>query len=229
MASQTYQVALTRVSRNSKVGPIPVSTSEKKTCPTACELKDAGCYADGGPLAIFWRKVSAKKAGMAWDSFLIEVAALPDDQLWRHNQAGDCPGDGEEIDAIALDQLVEAQKGKRGWTYSHYTPTEHNLAAIKAANKGGFTINLSANTLAQADALSDTGAGPVVVILPANTRRAVKTPAGRTVAICPATLSDKINCANCGICQMAGRKSIIGFPAHGVRKRAASELSQAQA
>jgi len=65
-----YQVALTRVSRNAKVGPIPVSTTEATTCPPACGLAKSGCYADGGPLAIFWRKVNERKAGMAWNSFL---------------------------------------------------------------------------------------------------------------------------------------------------------------
>ena len=227
MASQTYQVALTRVSRNSKVGPIPVSTSEKKTCAASCALMGNGCYADGGPVAIFWRKVSELKAGMAWAAFLVEVKALPKLQLWRHNQAGDLPGRGDAIDTVALAQLVTAQKGKRGWTYTHKPPTPENLAAIKAANAGGFTINLSANNLAMADTLADTGAGPVVVLLPADATRAVKTPGGRHVAICPATLSDAVTCATCGVCQLANRRSIIGFPAHGVRRRAASELSQA--
>jgi len=221
-----YQVALTRVSSNAKVGPIPVSTTEKATCPPACGLSGAGCYADGGPLAIFWRKVSEKKAGLAWAEFLSNVKALPKAQLWRHNQAGDLPGANNVIDAAALAQLVSAQKGKRGWTYTHYPATPENLSSVRAANAGGFTINLSANTLAQADALSDTQAGPVVVLLPVDARRAVKTPGGRTVAICPATLSDKVTCANCGLCQIAGRKAIIGFPAHGMRKRAAGEASQ---
>ena len=219
------QIALTRVSTNSKVGPIPVSTSEASSCPPACRLKGAGCYADGGPLAIFWRKVSERKAGMAWDSFLQEVKALPKLQLWRHNQAGDLPGEGDVIDAEALAQLVKAQKGKRGWTYTHKPATKENLDAIRAANTGGFTINLSADTLAQADILAETQAGPVVVLLPSNAQRAVRTPAGRLVAICPATLSDRVTCANCGVCQLSDRKSIIGFPAHGMRKRAASELS----
>ena len=224
---QTYQVALTRVSRNAKVGPIPVSTTEATTCPPACGLSKAGCYADGGPLAIFWRKVNERKAGMAWDNFLQEVKALPKLQLWRHNQAGDLPGIGNAIDTQALAQLVKAQKGKRGWTYTHKPATPENIEAIREANAGGFTINLSANTLAQADTLAATQSGPVVVILPADAKRAVKTPAGRHVAICPATLSEKVTCANCGLCQLTGRKSIIGFPAHGIRKRAASELSQA--
>ena len=39
-------VNLTLKSRNQKVGPVPVSTSGKHTCPDACPLKANGsCYA----------------------------------------------------------------------------------------------------------------------------------------------------------------------------------------
>lgn len=225
MTMHRPQIALTLKSRNAKVGPLPVSTTEFTTCPPACGLQGQGCFADGGPLAIFWAKVNARKAGLAWTQFLAAVKALPTGQPWRHNQAGDLPGLGNKLDATALGQIVAAQTGKRGWTYTHKPPTKSNLRAIATANAGGFTVNLSANNLAQADRLADTGAGPVVVLLPVDTRRAVKTPAGRTVAICPAALSDTITCATCLLCAMPGRRAIIGFPAHGARKRLISQIA----
>ena len=48
-----------------------------------------------------------------------KIAALPVNDLWRHNQAGDLPGDGELIDKPKLRQLIKANHGKRGFTYSH--------------------------------------------------------------------------------------------------------------
>lgn len=58
--------ALTEKSRNEKTGPIAVSTSTAKTCPTSCPLMGNGCYAAHGPLGMYWAKVTAGNAGMAW-------------------------------------------------------------------------------------------------------------------------------------------------------------------
>lgn len=214
----------TRQSRNKKTGPIPVSTSSAETCPD-CPFKDAGCYAGGGPLAILWRKVTAGVSGLTWPEFLEQIETLPRRILWRMNQAGDLPGKGNAIDRDKLAQLVKANGKRRGFTYTHKPATRSNLAAIRAANKAGFTINLSANNLEHADTLADTGAGPVVVVLPADTLKPVKTPAGRTVAICPAVISP-LTCFECGICAMPGRKAIIGFPAHGASKNKASAIAR---
>lgn len=218
--------ALAPVSRNSKTGPIPVSTSTAKTCPNACPLKKAGCYADGGPLAIVWRKVT-EGLGLSWDEFTGKVKALPKGALWRHNQAGDLAGYADTIDPDMLRQLVAANRGKRGFTYTHKPMTPDNTESVKHANASGFTINLSANNPAHADQLADMGIAPVVTILPADQMTAMQTPSGRKIAICPAVLSDRVNCANCGLCQNVSRKAIIGFPAHGASKRKASAIAAA--
>lgn len=223
-------VALTLQSRNAKTGPIPVSTTTAETCPSACPFKGKGCYASGGPLAIFWRKVTAGEFGGSWPEFVSRIAALPAGQLWRHNQAGDLPGEGNKIDRRALAALVKANAGRRGFTYTHKPATRANVAAIKAANAAGFTINLSGNNLAHADQLASLEAGPVVTVLPADidgkATPTLETPAGRKVAICPATYRDNVSCATCQLCQRVDRKVIIGFPAHGAAKRLASSVSK---
>jgi hypothetical protein len=145
------------------------------------------------------------------------IAALPDGQLWRHNQAGDLPQVNGTIDAVKLGQLVAANQGKRGFTYSHHRDAA-SLAWIKHANEWGFTVNLSANDLTDADALADTGAGPVVVVLPSTQTENTTTPAGRRVVVCPATQRDDVSCATCQLCQRQ-RSTIVGFPAHGTKKR----------
>lgn len=215
-----YRVALTRVSKNVKTGPIPVSTSDASTCPPTCEQFDT-CYAKFGSTSIHWDKVNAGERGMDWDSFCDEVSRLPRKQFWRHNQAGDLPGDGRIIDAGALALLVAANKGRRGFTYTHYPLAHYNVAAIEAANRDGFTINISCDSLEQADVVSIITEAPLAVVLHSYTKEhALYTPAGRKVVVCPATYRDDMNCANCEICydSSAGR-AIIGFPAHGTRKR----------
>ena len=155
--------------------------------------------------------------GQLWPEFVAAVAALPAGQLWRHNQAGDLPGDGRTVDPVALGELVAANRGRRGFTYSHYRDPA-SLRWIRAANEWGFTVNLSANDLVDADRLAETGAGPVVVVLPSSQTTNTATPAGRRVVVCPATQRDDVSCATCQLCARQ-RSTIVGFPAHGTRRR----------
>jgi hypothetical protein len=211
-------VHLTPKSANAKTGPIPVSTTEADTCPPDCPWRAKVCYAKHGPQGLHWRAVSAHKRGMPWDSFCGAIAALPAGTLWRHNASGDLPGQGAAIDAAELRALVAANRGRRGFTYTHKRGAE-NLALIREANAGGFVINLSADTLAQADTLADTGAGPVCVVLPEETRRNTQTPAGRRVVICPATQREDVTCQTCRLCAQGARTVVVGFPAHGTGRK----------
>ena len=210
------QVHLTPKSANVKTGPIPVSTTERASCPSDCKMKSE-CYAASGPLALHWAAVSNGARGTSWPEFTQAIAALPDGQLWRHNQAGDLPQANGTIDPALLGDLVAANIGKRGFTYSHHRDAA-SIQWIRHANAWGFTVNLSANDLADADMLADADAGPVVVVLPSTTTVNTTTPRGRPVVICPATQRDDVSCATCQLCQRQ-RAAIVGFPAHGTRKR----------
>ena len=218
------RVHLTPKSANVKTGPIPVSTSSRESCPDTCPLKKAGCYADAGPLALHWNKVTEQQRGTDWQTFCNSIAALPEGQLWRHNQAGDLPHQQGRIDAAALDLLVSANIGKRGFTYTHHNP-ELNSDILAAANIDGFTINLSANDMHHADLLADSGL-PVVAVLPIEQTTNTKTPAGRAVVVCPATVRDDVSCATCQLCARADRSVIIGFPAHGTSAKKADSVAR---
>jgi hypothetical protein len=229
VALRTSYVHLTLKSRNKKVGGIPVSTSTAATCPDACPLKSKGCYATSGPLNLHWRNVSEGTAGGSWDTFTAQIAALPMGQPWRHNQAGDLPGDGDAIDAAKLSALVNANRGKLGWTYTH-KPMDiaRNRKAVADANANGFTINLSADTLAEADQLAALNIGPVVVVLdaPEGAKADTVTPEGRRVVTCPATYRDDVRCSDCLLCARANRETIVGFPAHGTYRKAAAAVAR---
>jgi len=211
------QVHLTLKSSNAKTGPIPVSTSESSTCPKTCGQYST-CYAKSGPLAIHWKAVDSKR-GTDWTAFCQSIASLPDGQLWRHNQAGDLPGTDARIDAQALKALVRANRGRRGFTYTHKPMTTANARAVSHANANGLTVNLSADTLAQVDTLKALNIGPVVVVLPWDQTENIKTATGHTVVICPATQRDNVTCASCKLCAWSERDVVIGFPAHGSKKK----------
>lgn len=223
-------VHLTPVSRNVKTGPIPVSTTSAESCPSACPFNNAnkgGCYAESGPLAIHWRKVTQGKSGDSFGIFLDKIARLPKGQLWRHNQAGDLIGQGDTLDVQALSLLVRANKGKRGFTYTHKPlATESERQAIAQANKEGFTVNLSGNNPSHADTLADMGIAPVTTVLPVDQTENTYTPKGRKIVVCPATQRDDVSCATCKLCAVASRDVIVGFPAHGTSKRKASDIAK---
>ena len=218
---------VTERSRNAKTGPIMVTTTDSSSCPDACPFKSGACYAKAGPLALNWRKLDngASPTIKGLKDVCEAIERQPQGALWRMNQAGDLPGKGDAIDRDSLDQIVQANHGKRGFTYTHKPMNEANAAAVKSANEQGFTINLSGNHLAHADELADLNIAPVVTVLPSDATRNVQTPAGRTVVICPATQRDDVSCATCGLCQRQ-RKTIVGFPAHGASKRKADAISK---
>jgi hypothetical protein len=220
-----FNVQLTMKSKNEKTGPIPVSTTGAQSCPNSCSLKGSGCYAEAGPLGMHWRKVTGGERGTDWGTFCKTVAGFPEGQFWRHNQAGDLPGNGDTIDADMLMQLINANKGRKGFTYTHYDPALGlNSALIKLANEEGFTVNLSAESLHEADKLAALNIAPVATMLEEGAAKVTHTPQGRKVITCPATYRDDVSCATCQLCQHGDSRAIIGFPVHGASKRKAGKV-----
>jgi hypothetical protein len=218
---------------------IPTSTLNEATCPDACPFKASGCYAKAGPISWHWQKMSKTIPGATYElgrnihkvltlkMFLDAVKKLRG--LWRLNQAGDLPHVRQAIHLPTLKSLINAAKNSKGFTYTHHLVTgktataKHNRAAIRHANKSGFTINLSANSLDHADKLARLNIGPVAVVVNSAVTANITTPQGRKIVICPATIRDDSTCATCGLCQRL-RDFIIGFPAHGVAKKKMDDL-----
>lgn len=251
-------IQLIPISGNAKTGPMPVASSCASTCPPSCGAF-YNCYAKFGPCAIHWKALneanepSAKVHEPA--SFYRAVRAMMPATLWRMNEKGDLPGIGNDTDSEATAALVAANKGKRGFTYTHkpvfsgtYTVTGKpgqghtsevseatalaNRATIAACNAGGFTVNLSADSLADCDRKASLGIGPVCVILPSEAAKGGEhsTPEGRKIVTCPAALDRNdgkgFTCTRCALCQRSNRTFIIGFPAHGTAKKRADAAAK---
>jgi hypothetical protein len=176
-------------------------------------MKNNGCYAATGRINIHWIKLDSK--GLDFRQLLLSIRMIQPGNIWRLNQAGDLPGVGERIDSKKLKSIISANKGKRGFTYTHKYNGEKNLSLIKFANDNGFTVNLSANGLSHADKLAALAIGPVVTVVSKETERVSYTPQGRKVIQCPATYKENVTCLSCQLCQKQ-RSVIVGFPAHGI-------------
>jgi hypothetical protein len=212
----TGRVLFVQRSLNKKTGPIPTSMSERGTCPPSCSFYKAGCYALYGKLGSHWKRVGVESWHLSWSEFLSTVRGLRPGTVWRHNVAGDLQGRGDGLDVSSLKSLVSANRGRRGFTFTH-KPLKHpnQKEAVRKANEEGFVVNLSADTLAQADKRADLCVGPVTVVLPENALDKLRTPKGRRVIVCPAQRFETVTCKSCRLCALPKRKAIIGFRAHG--------------
>ena len=210
---------LTAKSSNAKTGPIAVSTSSRKQCPDSCPLKGNGCYADSGPLALHWRKVTNGERGLEWLEFLQAIQALPDGRQFRHNQAGDIVDPSTLQGAGQLAQLTAATQGRTAWTYTHHKLNRRGLQAVKAATANGFTVNKSCQSELEADLNMRLGIRSVFIVRSDETRTAWTTEGGNRAVVCPAQRFEAMTCERCGLCAKRPSNVAIAFLAHGTHRK----------
>lgn len=214
---------LTRASGNRKTGPIPVTTSSRATCSPSCPFLLNGCYADGGPLALHWQKVTAAERGVSFAQHCADLASLPPGQLTRLHQAGDLPHVRGRISRRFVRGIVAACKNLKAYTYTHHALNlGENLSLIRYANRQGLTVNISTETESAADHAIASGLPAVLAVDSDETRDTWHTPAGNVVLVCPAQRRNT-DCATCQLCHTRGRRVIVAFRAHGTCRRKANQ------
>lgn len=216
-------------SQNSKTGQIPVIMSSSDTCPDACSFKKGfSCYAKFNFLGLHWRNLDKKKIGGSFTELTLKIKNIPQDQIYRLNQAGDLPGINNKINFKLLKRLIKANNNRKVLAYTHKlvlgdsATAKKNRKYIKYANLNGFNLNLSADNLKDADRKANLKIGPVTVVVPSNSPNTLFTPKGRKVIACPAQYRD-LTCADCQLCSK-NRSAIISFKAHGTAKKKVSEI-----
>jgi len=217
------RVSFNPSSSNAQLGTIPASTTEPKSCPSTCALKDV-CYAKFHFQGANWRKVS--ETGLLWTEFLSKVRKIARGQIWRHNVSGDLPSDAEgNINVEDVRGLVVANRGRRGYTYTHHILNTENVAILQEANNNGFTISASCECVEVADqVMTEHGIPAVAVINSEESRRFFTTTNGRKVVVCPAKIHDNVTCSTCGICANPDRTVVVAFPAHGTAKKKTNSI-----
>jgi hypothetical protein len=183
-------------------------------------LKKAGCYSESGPSLIQWKKTEKIETSISFEQYLGELGKIEKGRLSRYGVAGDLPGVGDVLDVSKLDQLTRAARRIQLFAYTHKPLASFSeQEAVAAANARGFTINLSADSLQEADRKAALGVAPVVTLLPSDSpTKGLRTPEGRKVIVCPNVTHGK-TCLECRLCAIPDRVAVIGFPSHGTRKR----------
>lgn len=221
----------TRVSSNTKTGPIPTTMTEKDSCPVTCPLRGNGCYAENFPLSLHWGRVS--ESGVSADTLARELRNLPRGQLWRHNVAGDLPHDANGIKLDEMAPIIDAVKsrGLKTILYTHHRRPQ-DYKGQRALHDAGIHVNVSCESPESAMSAMSAGLN-AVCIMPPDAPKVTTYQNGATgeryarVVICPAQTNDKTTCASCGLCAKDRTKDrvIIGFLPHGARaKKVASIL-----
>ncbi len=231
--AESHCAALSFPSSNGKTGPIAVSSTSRRTCPSSCPLAgDQGCYAEAGfHTRLHWDRPSRGQVGASAASFIQQVAALPAGILFRHCVAGDQwpdPADPLRIDQALLLQLAKATRHLRAaWSYMHFPMGPANQATLRLAAAKGLVVNASTESRSRAAALVRQGI-PAVCVVPPDAPAVFLHEGVRFVA-CPASRSGrKVQCISCSarfglpLCAQAERGVVITFPAHGARAAAAA-------
>jgi phosphatidylethanolamine-binding protein (PEBP) family uncharacterized protein len=88
----TMKITFIAKSGNRKTGAIPVTYSQRETCPPSCAHYRSDCYAEDFYTRMSWDKVPVR--GKSHAELCADIAALPAGTLLRHNVAGDLAGEG---------------------------------------------------------------------------------------------------------------------------------------
>ena len=213
---------LNPVSNNRKTGPMPVATISSDSCTRHCPYKDKECYALYHFLGMFWKKLSKGEIRKStdWNGFIRDVKYHCRLKMWRYGQAGELPGDGDNLDREKCLELALANRRvkAKGMCYTHYPITKKNAEVVRMMNTLGFVVNFSADSRAEVDQAIALGC-PVVTVADHRRRKPIKTADGNHVACCPNAIDKRIQCMTCRICWKSDRKVAIYFPGHGQWKK----------
>lgn len=211
---------------NKKLGPIPAITAGRDTCPASCPLMGNGCYAENFPMLGHWDKVSNGERGVTLSSLVDKIRELPTSLPLRYGVAGDIPP--SELHWAEICSAVGSRKLK-AWCYTH-RPYEKRIHETAVLN--GMTVNYSCHS--ESEAIEHVKAGrPAAIVLESNVKwraKAVRDDDGKLfgamIMVCPQHYDKKVTCGSCMLCHSRPKDMIIGFPAHGSRKKAAEGTLQ---
>lgn len=217
---------VTQKSGNAKIGRVSATYQPTTHC-VDCPLKNNGCYAQNGIVALHTSKLdAAARASHASPIRSARQEARGIDALRARGQglrihtSGDCPTtEAAETVADAAERFM-ARGGGKAWSYTHA------WRRVKRASWGKVSVLASVENLR--DALRAARKGWAVArVVPTFASDKAWNEGGIRWIPCPAQTRDDVTCESCRLCWDDDKLRRIGagvaFEAHGSsRKRAAS-------
>jgi len=217
----------TRDSKNAKLsrwgrGVDATYASIRATCPASCALRDAGCYAQSGNVAMHVRRLDAAASGLTpiqaarYEAGAIDAAwgggRVPEGQLLRLHVSGDARTTGAaRVLGAAVARWIK-RGGRAAWSYTHAWRT------VPRSAWGPVSVLASMENTKDAAAATEQGYAPAVVVSAfPDGARAWEADGVRWIP-CPAQAGDR-TCEECRLCvrgdELRDRGMGIAFEAHG--------------
>jgi len=207
-------VVTVKASKNAKIGEAAATYAAQQTCPSACPLRNAGCYAESGNVRYVTQRLNRTRARpltIAREEAR-QIDALPGDRPLRVHVVGDCPTDASARLVSAAMERYTQRSGMPAWTYTHA------WRDVKRASWGNASVLASCESTADVRKAQRKGYATAIVIDgegPTDTR----------IVKCPAQTHSDVTCASCRLCMDAPRlhagRISIAFQVHGAGKNAA--------
>jgi hypothetical protein len=180
------------------------------TCPTTCTLLNAGCYAQGGNVALQMRGRYGMDDGAIHHA---AVMALPRGAFVRLHVSGDVmlPADGngsDTVDTAYLSAIVNAAHARPDVTFYGYTHAWRMVDRAAFVWPVNLTLNASCDTSEDVRAARAAGWQTTTVVASDTSYRR----SGDTV-VCP-NQTVGLSCYDCKLC-MRSRPMTVAFKAHG--------------
>jgi hypothetical protein len=116
-------VKMVERSENAKTGPVANTFVSQATCPRDCPLRDAGCYAQHGPIGLITRGLNRSRdsAARAAEREAAAIDALNPHRVLdlRVHVVGDCRDSRSAALVGGAMARFQARSGRGAWTYTH--------------------------------------------------------------------------------------------------------------
>jgi hypothetical protein len=208
-------------SRNAKTGPVEIALYRPQcSCPSWCPLFGHGCYAENRGKAGPFGHASRGRARPA--DLVRAFEALPPGSRVRLNVSGDYLLEGGAIDHGYIEATnVLAGKGHMVLSYTH---------AWQVLDPEWFHPDVRPN--ASCDTVMGLGSAinagwTAVIVDPHEDYPQGSKFDGHTFVTCLYETPRKTQCIECGLCARPKRPSVVVFPVHGARKKAAAAALEA--
>jgi len=218
-------------SKNAKTGPVAATyASVSATCPSTCELKNNGCYAQVGNVGMHVRKMDTfarennpspleaaiEESNLIKNSF--KGNKIPNGKNLRIHVSGDTTTkEGAKIISEGIDNY-KSRGGGLVWSYTHSWRTVPRSAWTK-----NISILGSVDSIEEVKKVRRKGYAPAIVVPRFENHKAFSIKGTSTKFIpCPAQTKENVTCVDCKLCMRADdlyeRNHGIAFQSHGVLK-----------
>lgn len=224
-------VKITAISGNDKVGKVATTQVSQFTCDmlgTPCPFRHAGCYGEGGRVAMTSRMLELASNALGtsvslWDIATAEAAgidSLRGNRPLRLHIVGDSPTDSTATIVSLASERYTSRGGFPVWTYTH------GWREVARTSWGGVSVLASCETIQDLDAAYAKGyALSMVVDVHGDKVKPYRLENGMLGIPCREQVGSAENCTSCRLCfdgeKLRRSNAVILFAVHGQQSRKA--------